>query len=166
MKGPREALSIRICDSRCIKPMSFIPFPLAENSITNTPTFNFPNTSSPPQPFFTMKYFFSLIALAAFATAEHVDATVSLYQDTACATPVPGSGFTVVDFDTCDTGPFQTGWSSAKVTNAGDLSQDGTITFYTKNDCGCPTCGSHGYTSNDSGCLTDFGFTANAIGYN
>ncbi|KAF2168241.1 hypothetical protein M409DRAFT_21679 [Zasmidium cellare ATCC 36951] len=104
-----------------------------------------------------------LASLAALVLAQGPDATISLYQDTACQTPVPGAGYTVVYPLSCDTGPFQTGWSSARIVN--ELTQGGTITFYTENECGCPTCGSHGYSASDNGCLTEFGFTANAVGF-
>ncbi|KAF2161021.1 hypothetical protein M409DRAFT_28628 [Zasmidium cellare ATCC 36951] len=112
-----------------------------------------------------MKLYMLAIVPALVLSDTSYKATVSLYQDTACQTPVVGSGNTVVDGDTCDTGPFETGWSSAQVVNAADLPSEGTITFYTKNNCGCPSCGSHGYAAQDSGCLTDFGFSANAVGF-
>lgn len=54
------------------------------------------------------------------------------------------------------------GWSSMIATTGG---VGGTVTAYSHNDCGCPTCGSHGYDVVENACLKDFGFVANAVGY-
>lgn len=64
------------------------------------------------------------------------------------------------------------GWSSMKNLGGNDFWFGGTVTAYTTNSCGCPTCGSHGYDIGDKamyadsgpGCLKDFGFVANAVG--
>lgn len=38
------------------------------------------------------------------------------------------------------------------------------VTLYTRNDCGCPTCGSHGYSGHGRGCFGGNDFASNAIG--
>lgn len=54
------------------------------------------------------------------------------------------------------------GFSSMRV-NA--RSSTGSVTAFTRSNCGEPTAGSHGYNSDVGPCLKDFGFVGNAINY-
>ena len=104
----------------------------------------------------------ALVAIQCLVAAVHGDVTLALFQDNDCVTPVPGSGTTTVTDGSCDTN-VSTGWSSAKIVG-NDGIDFGTLTFYTKRDCGCPTCGSHGYSRGNFNCLNNFEFVANAVG--
>ncbi|KAL1884952.1 hypothetical protein Plec18167_001609 [Paecilomyces lecythidis] len=90
------------------------------------------------------------------------DAEVALFSDGECANYIKTI---TVRKNSCFTGS-DVGWSSMQlVATAADFHiTQGTLTAYTKNDCGCPTCGSHGYSYTDLGCLKDFGMVANAVG--
>ena len=96
------------------------------------------------------------------ATGAWSAVTLNLYQDNNCQDPVPGSGSTTVNSDSCDTNP-STGWSSAKITNNEGVG-NGTVTFYTEDSCRAGPA-SKGFSSNDMGCLKDYGFVANAVGF-
>ena len=112
----------------------------------------------------TLKMYSKSIAAAmllALTSTAQAYVTVKLFQDNDCQTPVVGSGQTTVNSGTCDTGPFETGWSSAMIIDNTN-SPAGTLTFYTRNDCAAGT--SHGYSSANYACLNNFGFTANAVG--
>lgn len=69
-----------------------------------------------------------------------------------------------VNVDTCYTMPV--GFSSYRINAEGQKSQGAAVTAYTKNNCGCPTCGSQGNdpTRGPDSCVR-FPFVANAIGY-
>ncbi|RFU80889.1 hypothetical protein TARUN_1322 [Trichoderma arundinaceum] len=64
-----------------------------------------------------------------------------------CATPAPGFSSVKIrtKYPNAAGGPFK-------------------ATIYSKNNCGCPTCGSHGYNADPGACLTDIGFVGNALG--
>ncbi|KAL1599523.1 hypothetical protein SLS60_007326 [Paraconiothyrium brasiliense] len=49
------------------------------------------------------------------------------------------------------------GFSSMRVNGRYDGAKEGTITAFTQNNCGCPTCGSHGYDFKDNVGLEAFG---------
>ncbi|GAD98754.1 hypothetical protein PVAR5_7455 [Paecilomyces variotii No. 5] len=90
------------------------------------------------------------------------DAEVALFSDGECANYLKT---VTVRKNSCFTGS-DVGWSSMQIVAASanfHITQ-GTLTAYTKNDCGCPTCGSHGYSFTDLGCLKDFDMVANAVG--
>lgn len=94
------------------------------------------------------------------APVSYPPITVNIYSDGDCQDLLATE---TVGFSTCFTGS-SVGWSSMMIT--GDDGIDGgTLTAYTKNNCGCPTCGSHGYDVYANLCLKDFGFVANAMGY-
>lgn len=82
---------------------------------------------------------------------------VNIYSDSNCQDQIDA---VTIDQDTC----YQrgSGFGSMSI-NANTMY--GTWTAYTQDNCGCPTCGSHGYDAGQMGCAANFGFVANAIGY-
>ncbi|KAK3936679.1 hypothetical protein QBC46DRAFT_452556 [Diplogelasinospora grovesii] len=95
------------------------------------------------------------------ATGIQADVTMMLFQDNYCQIPVPGSGWTMVKWWTCDEN-VSTGWSSAMITQNNGYYR-GILTFYTRNNCavGQPA---KVFSTGNFGCLNDFGFVANAVG--
>ncbi|GAD96970.1 hypothetical protein PVAR5_5638 [Paecilomyces variotii No. 5] len=98
----------------------------------------------------------TLMALLGSATAElHVE----IFSDGNCQNSLGQ----VITLGLCN--QTHPGFSSMKIVRDKGSPTVGTVTAYTQNNCGCPTCGSHGYDVNDNGCLRDFGFVGNAIGF-
>lgn len=97
------------------------------------------------------------LLLTSLAAPILADVTVTTYSDGNC-----GSAIDSYNINSATCKPLG-GFSSMKLTYSGKNA--GTITSYSKNDCGCPTCGSHGYSAGNFDCLNNFGFgAANAIG--
>ncbi|KAK4448013.1 hypothetical protein QBC34DRAFT_466169 [Podospora aff. communis PSN243] len=69
-----------------------------------------------------------------------------------------------VHIGTC--APTNPGFSSVKILKKYENQFGGpnVVTIYTRNDCGCPTCGSHGYNTHAGQCLEFPEFVGNAIG--
>ncbi|KAF4968456.1 hypothetical protein FSARC_4150 [Fusarium sarcochroum] len=100
----------------------------------------------------------ALVMAMAMALIAKADVTFDLFSDGNCQNKI---GERTVYAGTCaSTNP---GFSSMKPTWA-SIGSGSTATAYTQNNCGCPTCGSHGYNPHVDECLKDFGFVANAIG--
>lgn len=98
----------------------------------------------------------AMATLVSFAQAGSVG--VDLFHDGNCQDQF--KAITVYG-ETCYTGS-SVGWSSMRVNKYDTLG--GELTAYTKNNCGNPLAGSHGYTVSLGACLKDFGFVANAVG--
>ncbi|PNP43369.1 hypothetical protein TGAMA5MH_04826 [Trichoderma gamsii] len=98
----------------------------------------------------------TMTTLTSFAQAGSVG--VDLFHDGNCQDQF--KAITVYG-ETCYTGS-SVGWSSMRVNKYDTLG--GELTAYTKNNCGDPLAGSHGYTVSLGACLKDFGFVANAVG--
>ncbi|KAF4968457.1 hypothetical protein FSARC_4151 [Fusarium sarcochroum] len=98
--------------------------------------------------------YFALAFLAVLGTSN-ADATVEMFSDGDCQ-----NSLGTIDVWEATCASPSPGFSSMKVTGG---TTRGIITAYTQNNCGCPTCGSHGYNPGTQ-CLKDFGFVANAIG--
>lgn len=109
-------------------------------------------------------YIAALATLALGATAQPGLGQVvgiTLYSDPNCQNQVNAIS---VGSESCSSP--SPGFSSMKINKLPEQGYGGgTLTAYTKNDCGCPTCGSDGYHDEDTGCLKDFGFVANALGW-
>jgi hypothetical protein len=99
-----------------------------------------------------------LVALAtAFSVVQGGSVGVDLFHDGDCKDQF--KAITVQGYTCATPSP---GWSSMRVNKIDTVS--GVLTAYTRNNCGEPTAGSHGYDIKPLGaCLKNFGFTANAV---
>jgi hypothetical protein len=115
-------------------------------------------TSAAPQPIIEQSE--TNVTAVLEARQNIVGLELLLYSDRGCS----GTSWSRrVNIGSC--APTNPGFSSVRIVTKYENLFGGpsVVTIFTRNDCGCPTCGSHGFNTDPGQCLEFPEFVGNAI---